>query len=97
MTKSFAQVRSLNGMVLIEPITEEAVTKSGIIIPEKTQKRKPKRGLVRKVDLHDKPVVSVGETVLYPHGFGTEIILKDESGDDKVFELLKETDLMMVI
>ena len=95
MIKSVSGLRALNNMVLIEPLNNETVTKSGIIIPEKVQRRKPRKGLIRKVS-SDSPVTE-GEIVLYPAGHGTEVVLKEDDGTDKTFEIVRDADLMLVI
>lgn len=83
------EVRALNDLVLVEPITEEAKTASGLILLPQSHKRKPKRGIVRMTD-SDK--VKVGEAVLYPQGHATEVEL-----DGKAFDLLKAAELWLVI
>lgn len=84
-----SEVRALNDLVLIEPISEETKTKTGIIILETVTKRKPKKGIVVKAD---SAKVTVGEMVLYPQGHATEVSL-----DGKNYDLLKATELWLVI
>ena len=83
-------VRTLNEWVLIEKLTEETKTKSGIIIPEATGRRKPKKGKVIQTDGDAK--VKVGETVIYPQGVSVDIVL-----EDKPYELVDAKDLWLVV
>jgi co-chaperonin GroES (HSP10) len=81
-------------MVLIEPLTEENKTPSGIILIEQVRKRKPRLGIVRRVE-KDQPMKE-GEKVLYPVGLGTEVSLIDE-GVAKSFEILRAVDIWLVV
>jgi len=90
-------LRALNGMVLLEQIKEEAKTQSGIILAEKAVKRRPAKGLVRLVDSGGEAKVKIGETVLYPRGLGTEVILRDTDESDKTFEIIDSRELWLVV
>lgn len=95
MIKSISNLKALNGQLLIEPLSSETVTASGLIIPDKVAKRKPKKGLVRKAE--ESSPVKEGEIVLYPNGHGIEVTLKDDNGMDKTFEIVKDKELLLVI
>jgi chaperonin GroES len=89
---SLSKVRTLNELVLIEPVSEEQKTASGIILIEQARKRKPKRGTVVRSDDPAITKVQVGEVILYPQGSGTEVQL-----DGKTYELVPASSLMLVI
>jgi chaperonin GroES len=83
------KVKPLNDMVLIEPLTEEAKTASGIILVPQVQKRKPKKGRVVKTA---DTILKEDEIVLYPQGTGTEVLL-----DGKTYELVNVKSILMVV
>jgi chaperonin GroES len=92
-------LKPLGDRVVVEPIEQDDMTASGLILPE-TAKEKPQRGTVRAVgpgsrDEHGKRVpldVNTGDTVLFAKYGGTEF--KHES---KKLLILKETDLLAII
>ena len=76
------KVRPLGDRLLVEPIEEEALTSSGIILPE-TAKEKPQEGRVlaagpgRLTEAHKRLPMEVGEgeRVLFARYAGTQIKL----------------------
>ena len=80
-----AKLKPLGDRVVIKPLTEEEVTKGGIILPD-TAKEKPQRGEIVEVGpgrLGDdgKRIameVKKGDKVVYAKYAGTEIKLDDE-------------------
>jgi len=84
---------------VVEPIEQEDVTSSGIVLPE-TAKEKPQKGKVLAIgegDRDDKgnriPLdVKVGDTVLFAKYSGTEIKI-----DQKKYLILKESDVLAII
>lgn len=81
--------------VLVEPAPAEEKTKSGIIIPD-TAKEKPQKGKVVSISPVDekgsKPVVKVGDMVLYGKYSGTEISL-----EGKDYLIMRESDILAVL
>ncbi len=95
------KLRPLADRLVVEPIEQEEVTASGIILPE-TAKEKPQEGMVLAVgpgwldEEGEKRLpldVKVGDRVLYAKYAGTEVKLKD---DRKVL-ILKESDIMAIV
>jgi chaperonin GroES len=92
-------LKPLGDRLIVEPIEQEEMTASGIVLPE-TAKEKPMQGKVlaagpggRKDDgsriVMD---VNVGDTVLYAKYAGTEVKL-----DGKKYLILRETDVLAVL
>jgi chaperonin GroES len=92
-------LKPLGDRLIIEPIEQEEMTASGIVLPE-TAKEKPMQGKVlaagpgaRKEDGSRAALdVRVGDTVLYAKYAGTEVKL----GDDK-YLILKESDVLAIV
>jgi chaperonin GroES len=84
---------------VVEPLEQEDVTASGIVLPE-TAKEKPQRGKVLSVGPGDRDDngkriqmdVSAGDTVLFAKYAGTEIKL-----DGKKILILRESDLLAIV
>lgn len=94
-----AKVKPLGDRVVVKPITEEEVTKGGIILPD-TAKEKPQRGEIVAVGpgrIGDEgkrivPEVKKGDKVIYSKYAGTEIKM-----DDEEFLILREGDILAKI
>ncbi len=92
-------LKPLGSRVVVEPLEQEDVTASGIVLPE-TAKEKPQRGIVLSVGPGDRdesgkrvPMdVSAGDTVLFAKYAGTEIKL-----DSKKLLILRESDLLAIV
>lgn len=68
-------VTPLGSRVLVEILTEDSTTASGLVIPD-TAKEKQQKGIVVAVgDDEDMIKVAVGERVLFPKYSGTEIAM----------------------
>lgn len=86
-------IQPLNGYVVIEPLKEEEVTKSGIVIPDTANKEKPQQGkvvAVAKTNISstgtDLPIeIKVGDTVLYGRYSGEDV--KVEGIEYKIVEM----------
>ena len=93
------KLRPLSDRVVVKPLAREAVTKSGIVLPD-TAKEKPQEGEVlavgpgRVLDNGKRtPLeVQVGQTVLFAKYAGTEIKLEGEE-----YLILRESDIMGTI
>ena len=93
------KIRPLHDRILVQPILEKEVRKSGIIIPD-SAKEKPIEGHVKAVGngkIGDdgktrKLEVKVGDKVLYSKYGGTEIKF---DGDD--FLLMREDDVLAIV
>lgn len=65
MAKKQTKVAPLGNRVLIEPVSVENQTDSGIIIPDTIDKEKPEQGKVIAVGDGDEINVKVGDTVVF--------------------------------
>ncbi|XP_056390090.1 10 kDa heat shock protein, mitochondrial [Hyla sarda] len=94
--KAFKNFLPLLDRVLVERLSQETITKGGIVLPEKSQNKvlqamvvavgggsKGKGGEIQPVDLN------VGEKVLLPEYGGTKIVL-----DDKEYYLFRDSDIL---
>ena len=93
------KLKPLGDRLLVEPIEQEEMTASGIVLPD-SAKEKPMQGKVvavgpgaRKEDGSRASMdVSEGDTVLYAKYAGTEI----KVGSEKQL-ILKETDVLAIV
>ena len=92
-------LKPLGSRVVVEPIEQEEVLPSGLVLPE-TAKEKPQKGTVLSIGAGDRdddgkrvPMdVKVGDVVLYAKYGGTEIKL-----DNKKLLILRESDLLAIV
>jgi len=92
-------LKPLGSRLVIEPIEQEDVTASGIVLPE-TAKEKPQKGNVLSIGPGDRdeegkriPMdVKVGDVVLFAKYSGTEIKM-----DQKKLLILKESDVLAIV
>jgi chaperonin GroES len=92
-------LKPLGDRVVVEPLEQEDMTASGLVLPE-TAKEKPQKGTVLAAgpggrDEAGKRValdVTVGETVLFAKYAGTEFKV-----DGKKLLILKESDLLAIV
>jgi chaperonin GroES len=93
-------LRPLADRVIVEPLEEQEMTASGIVLPE-TAKEKPQKGKIVAVGPGRKddagkviPMdVEVDDTVLFAKYGGTEVKL----GSDQTVLVLRESDILAVI
>lgn len=99
MAKSNISFKPLGSRVLVEPIEQEEMTASGIILPE-TAKEKPQQGKVLAAgpgDRNDKGErvamdVKTGDVVLFAKYSGTEVKM-----DGKKLLILRESDILGIV
>ena len=92
-------IRPLQDRIMVQPILDKEVQKSGIIIPD-SAKEKPIEGRVKavgkgKIGDDGKPIkleIKVGDKVLYSKYGGTEIKI---DGED--YLLMREDDVLGVV
>jgi len=92
-------LKPLGDRLIIEPIEQEEMTASGIVLPE-TAKEKPMQGKVlavgpgaRKEDGSRIAMdVNKGDTVLYAKYAGTEVKI-----ENKKYLILKESDVLAIV
>lgn len=93
------QLKPLGNRVVVEPIEQEEMTASGLVLPE-TAKEKPQKGNVISVGPGDRdedgkriPMdVKVGDVVLFAKYGGTEIKI-----DSKKLLILRESDILAIV
>jgi len=93
-------LRPLNDRVIVQPLEQEEVTASGIVLPE-TAKEKPQKGQVLAVgpgslneDGTRSPMdVAVDDVVIFAKYAGTEFKL---DGDNKVL-ILRQSDILAIV
>ncbi len=92
--------KPLNDHLFIEPVAEEKITKSGIVLPESAEKERPIKGVVvatgpGRLDEKGKRVkmsVKVGDTVLFKKYGPDEIQV-----DGKKYLVGEESDILAII
>ncbi len=84
-------IKPLGDRVVIEPIEQEEITASGIVLPD-TAKEKPQQGLVLAVGPDVEGEIAVDNRVLYAKYAGTEIKV-----DDKDVLILREDDVLALV
>ncbi len=88
------KVKPLGDRVLIQPLSAEEKTASGIIIPD-TAKEKPQRGTVVAVGPgtnDEKMEVKKGDVVIYGKYSGTEITI-----DDTDYIIMKQSEILAIV
>lgn len=83
------KIKPLADYVFVEPIEDELVTKSGIILPE-TSKELPQMGRVMEVS--DNVTVKAGDKVFYKKWGGNEVKV-----EGKLWILISEEDILATI
>jgi chaperonin GroES len=87
-------MRTIRDYVLIKPIEDDKITKSGIIIPD-TVKESPTKGVIVSVGdgIDNIPLsVVVGDKVMFSKYDGTNITI-----DDEEYIIIKEENIFMVL
>ena len=92
-------LKPLGDRVVVEPVEQESMTASGLVLPE-TAKERPQKGTIVAAgpgarDENGKRMaldVSVGETVLFAKYAGTEF-----KTEGKKLLILKESDLLAIV
>jgi chaperonin GroES len=92
-------LKPLGDRLIVEPIEQEELTASGLMLPE-TAKEKPMQGKVLVVGPGGRKEegsriaidVSKGETVLFAKYAGTEVKI-----ENKKYLILKETDVLAIV
>lgn len=93
-------IKPLDDRVLIEPISQEEKTKSGIVLPDTTDKEKPEQGRViavgeGRIDANNNRIpmtVKVGDVVLFTKYAPNEVKI-----GDKEYLIAKEEDILAIL
>lgn len=93
------QLKPLGDHLVVEPLSSEAMTKSGIILPE-TAKEKPERGTV--VAAGPGKLLESGQRASMDVKVGDVVLFKRYSPDDFKFEdkeylILSQSDILAII
>lgn len=94
------KIKPLEDRVLIEPISQEERTKSGIVLPDTAEKEKPEHGKViavgpGRIDANGKRIplsVKKGDIVLFTKYGPNEIKI-----NNKEYLIAKEEDILAII
>jgi len=84
-------IKPLDDRVLIEPISEEQKTKSGIVLPDTAEKEMPEQGKVIATGPNAKSVKK-GDVILFTKYGPSEIKIKN-----KKYLIAKEEDILAII
>lgn len=94
------KIKPLSDHILIEPIKEETKTKSGILLPETTEKDKPEMGKVIEVGPGKKN--SAGKVSVLEIKKGDKVLFtkygpSDIKIDNKEYLIAKEEDILAIV
>lgn len=95
-----AKLRPLGDHVIVKPLSDDAVTKSGIVLPDTVNKEKPEKGEVIAIGpgkLLDNgqratPSVKVGEKVVFKKYSPDEVKI-----DGQEYLVISEGDIMAIL
>ncbi|OGE75807.1 MAG: hypothetical protein A3C85_03170 [Candidatus Doudnabacteria bacterium RIFCSPHIGHO2_02_FULL_48_21] len=84
------QIKPLGDRILVEQLTSEEVTKSGIVLPETAEKEKKAQGKIIAIGNGDgigKLGLKIGDVVVFGKYSGEEVEI-DDSGKKKEYKIL---------
>lgn len=95
-----SKIKPIGGNILVEPISDEKVTSTGIVLPDTVNKEKPQRGKVialgtGKLDQNGKMIpfnVKVGDIVMFKKYSPDELEI-----EDKEYLIMDENAILAVI
>jgi len=99
------KLQPLSDHLIIEPITKQEKSLSGIILPDSMEKEKSQEGLVIAVGpgktLESGQVreltIKVGQKVLFTKYGPNEVKIKESNGQEKEYLVAKEEDILAII
>jgi chaperonin GroES len=89
------QLKPLGNRVVVEPISEEEVTKSGIILPDTIDKEKKAEGKILAIGAGEKIValgLKVGDKVLFGKYAGEEVKVGNTE-----YKILTDEDVLAIL
>jgi chaperonin GroES len=97
-TKS--KLQPLGGNILVEAVSEESKTASGIVLPDTVDKEKPQKGKI--IALGTGKVTEEGKKVPFNVKVGDIVIFKKYSPDeveveDKEYLIMSEEDILAIV
>ena len=95
-----SKIKPIGGNILVEPVSDEKVTSTGIVLPDTVSKEKPQRGKVialgtGKLDQNGKMIpfnVKVGDIVMFKKYSPDELEI-----EDKEYLIMDENAILAVI
>lgn len=88
-------IRPTGDRILVSPVTEEEVTKSGIVLPDTVDKEKKAEGKIEAIGNGEKIAkldLKVGQRVLFGKYAGEEIKV-----EEKEYKILTHEDVLAVV
>lgn len=89
------KLKPLGDRIVVKPVTQEEVTKSGIVLPDTVEKEKKEQGEVIAIGDGEKIKklnLKVGDKVIFGKYAGDEVEIEDTE-----YKVLKEEDVLAVI
>lgn len=74
------KIKPIGGNILVEPVSKEQTTQSGIVLPDTVDKEKPQEGIV--VALGTQRLSSTGEKIDFNVKEGDKVLFKKYSPDE---------------
>ncbi|MBI2356166.1 MAG: co-chaperone GroES [Candidatus Doudnabacteria bacterium] len=92
-------IKPLGDRVLVKPLTQEEVTKSGIVLPDTAEKEKKEQGEVVAIGEGEKIKklnLKIGDKVLFGKYSGDDVEMGE--GTNKVeYKFLKDEDILGIV
>lgn len=88
-------LKPLGDRIVVKPVTQEEVTKSGIVLPDTVEKEKKEQGEVISIGDGEKIKklnLKVGDKVIFGKYAGDEVEIEDVE-----YKVLKDEDVLAVI
>ncbi|NCN07902.1 co-chaperone GroES [Candidatus Falkowbacteria bacterium] len=88
-------IKPIGDRVLVEPVTAEEVTKSGIVLPDTIDKEKKAEGKILFIGNGEKVTklgLSVGQKIIFGQYAGDDVKV-----DNKEFKIINHEDILAVI
>ena len=88
-------IKPIGDRVLVEPVTAEEVTKSGIVLPDTIDKEKRAEGKILFIGNGEKVTklgLSVGQKIIFGQYAGDDVKV-----DNKEFKIINHEDILAVI
>lgn len=88
-------LKPLGDRIVVKPVTQEEVTKSGIVLPDTVEKEKKEQGVVEAIGDGEKIKklnLKVGDKVIFGKYAGDEVEIEDVE-----YKVLKDEDVLAVI
>lgn len=89
------KLKPLGDRVIVKPLKDEEVTKSGIVLPDTVEKEKKEQGEIISLGNGEKIVklgLKIGDKVLFGKYSGEDVKVGDEE-----YKVLKEEDVLAVM